>query len=113
MKPPLLTSLIAAGLGPVAAVIWAARSDAALPPQYDRWNEFAAIVADNSIPEKLGTYSPADQIERVSDLSYRVHGGKCVVAVRLAKRAPTGPQGQPMIGASVISIADVGEPRCA
>ena len=106
-------ALALAALGAAAlAGLWSVRSEAALPPQYDRWNEFAAVLSENTIPQKLGTYSPTERIERVGDLSYRVYGGKCHVPVTLAKRAPTGPQGQPMVGASVISIASVGEPRC-
>ena len=106
-------ALAFAALGAVAlAGLWSARSEAALPPQYDRWNEFAAVLSDNTIPQKLGTYSLAERIQRVGELSYRIYGGKCFVPVTLAKRAPTGPQGQPMVGASVISIANVGEPHC-
>jgi hypothetical protein len=102
-----------AAMGATALVaIWSAGSQAALPPQYDRWNEFAAVVSDNAIAQKLGVYSPAERIERVGDLSYRVYGGQCFVPVTLARRAPTGPQGQVIIGGSVVSIAEVGAARC-
>jgi hypothetical protein len=102
-----------AGVTGLVAAIWAAQGFAALPPQYDRWNEFAAIANDGSIPRKLGLHSLAERIERVGDGRYRVHGGKCYVAVALARRMPTGPKGEPVIGSAVISVAEVTEPRCA
>ena len=98
-----------AALGLALAAVFAARSDAALPPQYDRWNEFAAIVGENAIPQKLGL---VDRIERAGDLSYRVYGGKCVLTVTLARRAAADAKGQVIIGPSVVSVRDVGEPRC-
>jgi hypothetical protein len=103
---------VAALCAAALAGLWSVRSEAALPPQYDRWNEFAAVVSDNAIPQKLGIYSPAERIERVGDLSYRVYGSKCFVPVTLSRRAPTGPQGQAVIGASVVSVASVGEVQC-
>jgi len=103
-------TVFAGGLG-LAAVL-AASVDAALPPQYDRWNEFAAIVGDSAIPAKLGVRNPADRIERMADGSYRVQGGNCHLIVKLARRNPTGPQGQPMVGASTVSVASVGDPVC-
>ena len=65
---PLIVSLALA-----AVAFWAVSVRAALPPQYDRWNEFAAVVGENAIPQKLGL---VDRIERAGDLSYRVYGGK-------------------------------------
>ena len=99
-------------IGAIAALglaVFAARSDAAIPPQYDRWNEFAAILGENATPQKLGL---VDRIERAGDLSYRVYGGKCVLTVTLARRAAADAKGQTIIGPSVVSIRDVGEPRC-
>lgn len=101
----------AAVVGAGAAFL-AAQGHAALPPQYDRWNEFQAVLSANEIPQKLGITAPADRIERVAELSYRVYGGQCFVPVKLAKRAPAGPQGQPIVGGSVVSVAEVGEPSC-
>lgn len=98
-----------AALGLALAAVFAARTDAALPPQYDRWHEFAAIVGENAIPQKLGL---VDRIERAGDLSYRVYGGKCVLTVTLARRAAADAKGQTIIGPSVVSVRDVGEPRC-
>jgi len=112
MNKPVRAAVAAGIIALGGLAFWAVQSHAALPPQYDRWNEFRAVLSDNSIPQKLGTYDLAERIERVGDLSYRVHGGKCFIAVKLSKRAPTGPQGQPMVGGSVISIAEVGEPTC-
>jgi hypothetical protein len=102
---------IASGIA-LAAAVWAAQSYAALPPHYDRWNEFAAIVGDASVPRKLGVQNPAERIERASDGSYRVYGGKCHVTVTLSRQMPTGPQGQLIVGSSRISVADVRGPRC-
>jgi hypothetical protein len=96
-------------LGLALAAVFAARSDAALPPQYDRWHEFAAIVGESAIPQKLGL---VDRIERAGDLSYRVYGSKCVLTVTLARRAAADAKGQIVIGPSVVSVRDVGEPRC-
>jgi len=106
------TLLLLGGLGPIAVAAMTMKGYAALPPQYDRWNEFAAVVGDSAIPRKLGIGNPADRIERIGDGSYRVHGGKCFVAVMLSRRTPTGPQGQVMVGGTVVSVAEVSEPRC-
>jgi hypothetical protein len=106
------TVLVAGGLCVFAVAALTVQGHAALPPQYDRWNEFAAVVGDNAIPRKLGIGNPADRIERIGDGSYRVHGGKCFVAVTLSRRAPVGPQGQVMVGGSVVGVAEVSEPRC-
>ena len=104
---------IASGLGLVSgALTWSVHSHAALPPQYDRWNEFAAVAGDSAIPRKLGVDNLAERIERIGDGSYRVHGGKCHVAVTLARTAPRGPQGQPILGSATVGIADISEPRC-
>lgn len=103
-------SLALAALCAVAAVVWTVQSHAALPPQYDRWHEFAAVLGDSSIPNKLRDLT--DRIERVGEGSYRVYGGKCFVPVSLSKRAPTGPKGERRLGGSIISIAEVGELRC-
>jgi len=92
--------------------LWAVQSFAALPPQYDRWNEFAAIARDSAIPAKLGVRNPVDRIERMADGRYRVQGGNCHLIVTLARKHPAGPQGQPMPGASMVSVASVGEPVC-
>ncbi len=105
---------VAGGFCLLAGVlVWSVRSDAALPPQYDRWNEFAAVVGDSAIPRKLGVYNLAERIERMGDGSYRVHGGKCYVAVTLARTAPRGPQGQPIPGSATMGIAGIGAPHCS
>jgi hypothetical protein len=101
---PLIIALASA-----AVAFWAVSVRAALPPQYDRWNEFAAIVGVSAIPQKLGL---VDRIERAGDLTYRVYGGKCVLTVMLIRRAAADAKGQALIGPSVVSIRDVGEPRC-
>jgi hypothetical protein len=105
---------IASGLCLLAgALVWSVHSYAALPPQYDRWNEFAAVVGDSAIPRQLGVHNLAERIERMGDGSYRVHGGKCYVAVRLARTAPRGPQGQPILGSATVSIAGISAPYCS
>jgi hypothetical protein len=104
---------IAAVAGPLGLVaVLAVSVHAALPPQYDRWTEFTALTAQKSIPEKLGARNPAERIERAADGTYRVYGGTCVVTVRLARKPPTGPQGQPMPGPTAVSVAEVSEPTC-
>jgi len=102
--------LAVAALGLTAAAFWAAQGHAALPPQYGRWHEFAAVLGDSSIPNKLRDLT--DRIERVGEGSYRVYGGKCFVPVSLSKRAQVGPKGETVIGGSIISVAAVGELRC-
>lgn len=103
-------SLALVALCALAAVVWTVQSRAALPPQYDRWHEFAAVLSDSSIPNKLRDLT--DRIERVGEGSYRVYGGKCFVPVSLSRRMATGPQGQPIIGPSIVSVAAVGALRC-
>lgn len=102
-------SIAAAGIG-IAAAVWAAHSDAALAPQFNRWNEFAAVVNEGRIPSKL--QSLVERIERVGEGAYRVHSDKCYVAVTLASRQRTGPKGESVFGAPIIEVAQVSEPRC-
>jgi hypothetical protein len=109
---PFRIPLIGA-LGLAAVAFFAVSVNAALPPQYDRWNEFAAIAADSSIPQKLGVRDLVERIERVGDGRYRVHATTCHVEVRLARKARTGPKGEPILGSAIISIAEVSAPRCA
>lgn len=103
--------LLAGALGLAAAAIWAAQTHAALLPQYDRWNEFGAILGDSSIPHKLGM-NLVERIERVGPGRYRVSGGKCHVPVTLRRDSPTSPQGLPMVGGSTVSISEVGNVQC-
>jgi len=83
---------------------------AALPPQYQRWNEFAAVVREASVPHKLS--GPVNRIEHVKDSAYRVRAGKCHVDVVLTVGAATTSTGEVLIGPSVIKQVDVGERRC-
>ena len=98
-RATLLVALVMVSLG-----VWSISGNAALPPQYDRWNEFAAIIGDTSIPGKLGIQNLVDRIERTGEGRYRVHSGKCFVPITVSSRAPTGPQGQPIVGGSVKSV---------
>ena len=104
-------SLALAALCAVAAVVWTVQSHAALPPQYDRWHEFAAVLGDSSIPNKLRDLT--DRIERVGEGSYRVYGGQ-VLRACLAVEARSRParRASRVVGGSIISIAEVGELRC-
>ena len=113
MKPSFRLPAIAAALAVVGALGWSVHGYAALPPQHDRWNEFVAVVADRAIPNRLGIANLAEHIERMGDGSYRVHGGRCHVAVTSARTAPTGPQGQPVLGSTRVGIAVISEPRCS
>ena len=53
-----------------------------------------------------------DRVERMADGSYRVQGGNCHLIVKLARKHPAGPQGQPIPGASTVSVASISEPNC-
>ena len=91
---------VAAPLGGPAA--------AELPPQYTVWSDFAAITAQAEIPGKLGV---VDRIERTGT-GYRISGGNCWIDATITRKAPTGPQGQPMVGPSRISDIRLGEKTC-
>lgn len=81
---------------------------AELPPQYTVWQNFAAITAQGSIPEKLGV---VDRIERTNE-GYRIFGGDCWIDAVVSRKPARGPNGQPMVGPSHVSAVTLGEKKC-
>ena len=83
-----------AGVTGLVAAIWAAQGFAALPPQYDRWNEFAAIANDSSIPRKLGLHTERVKLLRTAILPEMVAWTVCrdtaVSALPIKSQAAVG-----------------------
>ena len=57
-------ALVALGAGTLTA-LWSVRGEAALPPQYDRWNEFAAVLSDVVMPGGMSGRQLADAARHV------------------------------------------------
>lgn len=82
---------------------------AELPPQYTIWNDFAAITAQSSIPEKVGI---VERIVRNDDGTYTVFSPKCSLLIRVVREAPKQAGGVPIVGPSRVARVDVGEANC-
>lgn len=89
--------------------LWLAPARAALPPQFTTWGDFAAVVAEPSIPYVLGT---VDRIERTPQGKFIVRGGACFVEVTVIRGTPTGPDGKIVVGPTRVLRVDVGPKRC-
>ena len=82
---------------------------AALPPRFTTWANFAAVVAEPSIPDVLGT---VDRIERTPQGKFIVRGGACFVEVTVIRGTPAGPDGKIVVGPSRVLRVNVGQKRC-
>ena len=92
-------------VGLVAAfAMRAGLAEAALPPQYERAREFAAVIDEAT--RQFGS-QPIDAVERLTENEYRVRAGPCVVDIRIV--VPTEPGSAP--GPRAISVV-AAEPRC-
>ena len=70
------------GLAVLAGLTAALPVEAALPPQYQRQAELAAIIADMGVAEAFG-FSGVDAIELIAPDHYLVRGGACVLSVTI------------------------------
>jgi hypothetical protein len=93
----------------VALLIGSSSGLAELPPNYTRWQEFAAIAAQSSIPQILGV---VERIEFVEEGKYVVRAGACHVDVSISRETARGPEGQVIVGPSRIASVWVSEKRC-
>jgi hypothetical protein len=100
-----LSSLSFAGLG----ILLATPAAAELPPQYTTWADFAAVTAQDSIPQVLGV---VDSIERTPEGKFIARGGDCLVEVTVVRKPAVGPNGKVIVGPSLIDRVDVGKKRC-
>lgn len=74
-----MRAVVLAGLTSLLATLPAT---AALPPQYQRQAELAAIIADMNVVEAFG-FDGIDAIELVEHDLYRVRGGQCTLDVTI------------------------------
>ena len=100
-----MRAIVLAGLSSLLATLPAM---AALPPQYQRQAELAAIIADMGVVEAFG-FNGIDAIELVEPDLYRVRGGKCALDVTI-KDLPNK-HGEGWVGPREFALA-VGEASC-
>jgi hypothetical protein len=80
-------------LAPAALALAAMPAAAALPPQYQRTAELAAVLESDKVLEAFGSM-PIERIEYVRSDLYRVTAGRCRVEVAIVDRpAPGGMAG--------------------
>jgi hypothetical protein len=97
-------------------MVWAAAvillsqlpAQAALPPQYQRQAELAAIIADPAIADAFG-FDGISSIQYVGTDLYRLQGGNCTLEVRIEDLPKEHPEG--WAGPREFTIVR-GEPVC-
>lgn len=89
------------------AVLPAVCAHAALPPEYDRLRQFAAVADAGDVATALAEHGLVDRIERQDDGSFRAWAGKCYVTVTLTALPPE----QGMVGPTRYE-ASVGTADC-
>ena len=80
MKKRLIGVVLLAGFALASGI---APGRAALPPIYDRLEQFEAVLATPGLADALSGHGLIDRIERTGDLTFRVFAGKCFATVGL------------------------------
>ena len=101
-------ALMAAG----ASLLAGSAAEAALPPWYDRLEQFQTVLAQagGDIVTKLQPHGLMDRLGRQPDGTFKAWAGKCHVVVTLTALQPGG-GGQPIPGKTTYRAA-VGKPVC-
>jgi hypothetical protein len=102
-----------ASLTAIAALISAlsisGHADAAMAPQFERWSELQAVMADRSIPMKLYAHGAVERLEVTPQGSYRFWAGNCYVEATVTVQPSPGMTAPGRTGLRVW----VSEARCA
>ncbi|WP_137150366.1 hypothetical protein [Devosia sp. FKR38] len=77
-----MRAFVLPSLAVVVGLLTALPAQAALPPQYQRQAELAAIIADMGVADAFG-FSGVDAIELIAPDHYLVRGGACVLSVTI------------------------------
>lgn len=77
-----MRAFVLPSLAIVVGLLTALPAQAALPPQYQRQAELAAIIADMGVADAFG-FSGVDAIELIAPDHYLVRGGACVLSVTI------------------------------
>jgi len=80
----------------------------AMAPQFNRWQEFGAVVSAAEIPQKLYQQGPIERIERTAAGTYKVSAGRCYVTATVSS-VPR--RGGPVPGTEPLSVS-VSDVRC-
>ena len=89
-------------------LLYSGGAAAALAPQYDRWTELQSVLADESIPRRLGEQGPVDRIEVKPGGIYRVWARRCYVDVTIKN----GSDRSVVPGGQSISGVAIGDAHC-
>jgi len=93
----------------VVGVLLVSSARAELPPQYTTWQDFAAVVAQDSIPREIGV---VEAIERTQAGKFIVRSKSCYVEVTVFRESAKDPQGRIIVGPSHVARVEVGTKRC-
>lgn len=77
-----MRAFVLPSLAVVVGLLTALPAQAALPPQYQRQAELAAIIADMGVADAFG-FSGVDAIELIAPDHYLVRGDACVLSVTI------------------------------
>jgi len=93
----------------IAAGFLSGPAFAELPPEYTTWQDFAAVVAQDSIPHEIGV---VEAIERTQGGKFIVRSRSCTLEVTVFRESAKDAQGRPLIGPSHVARVEVGQKQC-